>query len=360
MSRKAPTAYPISKPTKPEPIKNPYKTLGVKNTDSLETINASYKKLIFALHPDKALTKEALQLGWSVADKNDAFNSVKTAYEEILKLRKTSDFPDYNIDYYINEELKIRSMFPTTNQQNQQQFIQQPQQNQQQTVNKPQQIYQKVAPEIFNKAFEQEQRKNAEEGLIIDPYAKGYSDFGRTSEKEANAIFRSGSRADIPVPKSKKDYKFDEVKLGEDGRLINYVPKDTDKFGLPTHKIGYAELGLTVIDDFSVKSTTKGPLCGTDLTNAYSNQEYWEDVALSKDIDLYNKYNDKTDLNKMMSQLKTSRVDKFEIDPVLQEKLNREAEQEQMLEDLRQMQQKKQDLYIDKMAGGRVSYQARR
>ena len=359
MSSKKPTSYPIPKDLEKEPtfqkIVDPYKVIGIKNTDTLDTIHSAYKKLIMVLHPDKALTTEAKKMGWTMSDKNEAFESVKKAYDQILIIRKESDCPDYNIDYYINEELKIKikdDFKKNSNDSNDNSNI------------RPQLTVPLISAasgsefnaDKFNKTFEHDKKYHEENGYI-DPFSRGYNSFGRTSETEAASIMRSGSRPDIPIPKSKDQYKFDEPELNEEGRLITTIPKETSKFGLPTHNIPYTELGLTTVSDYSVKSTYKGGLYGTDLQSAYgSNNEYWEDITRKKDTDLYNKFNNKSGLDELMNKIKNERVDKYDFDPILQEKLDREEEQERKLEEIRKRHQEQQDLYFDKMSVGRVSY----
>ena len=349
MSFKNPSSYPIPKLEKKEAstqkLADPYKVIGVKNNDTLDTIHVAYKKLIMVLHPDKSLSAEAKKMGWSINDKNEAFKSVKDAYDQILILRKESDCPDYNIDYYINEELKIKlrdNDFSNYKQAG--------------SVVGPAPSGSDFSSDKFNKTFELDKKAHEENGYI-DPFSRGYDSFGRTSEAEAQSIMRSGSRPDIPVPKSKDQYKFDEPELNNEGHLITHVPKETSKFGLPTHNIPYTELGLTTVTDYSVKSIYKGGLYGTDLQSAYgTNNEYWEDINKKKDSDLFNKYNNKTGLDELMNKIKNERVDKYDFDPVLQEQLDRETEQERKLEEIRHQHQEQQDLYFDKMAVGRISY----
>lgn len=324
--KKNPLTYPIQET---QQIKDPYKTLGVKNTDTLDTIHKVYKKYITALHPDKALTTEAKKLGWTVESKFEAFTEVKDAYEKILILRKESKCPDYNIDYYIDEELKTR--LSTTFKQ---------EDTRPENYNK----------DKFNKNFEIEKKKHEENGFI-DPFAKGYEGFGRTSEEDAKAILRGSGRAEVPIP---KQYNLEKPKLTEEGRLVVAVPKETQAFGLPTHNIPFSELGLTTVTNFSIKSTCKGGLCGTDLVSAYSNNEYWED-SVKRDPDLYKKYTDTTDPAKLISK----RTEKVDFDPIIQQQINAEKEKEEKMEELRRTYLKQQDLYYDRVSTGRIAYKQR-
>src|SRR5690348_14727146 len=86
---------------------NPYEILGVKETDSLEHIEHVYKQFIKLLHPDKSNTQEARALKMGQEEKSEYLMLIRTAYKNIISGRKETKYPDYKIDYEVDQESRI-------------------------------------------------------------------------------------------------------------------------------------------------------------------------------------------------------------------------------------------------------------
>jgi hypothetical protein len=359
-SSKIPANYPVYKLT-------PYQILGTSPKDTLPVINAAYRSLVMVLHPDKALSVEAKKLGWSNEEKLEAFDQVRSAYKQILMERKESDCPDYNIDYYINEDLLQNGDYEkymdfqkkTTVNPNQVNSNVNPNQVNTNTnhnqVNSNHNQQHQLNPSgpfdsnKFNEFFTVTQKKHEENGFS-DPFARGYNNLFNTSEdtkeRERSMIKSSMSRPDIQVSREKPSLEKPDY---TNGKLVQYVPKDLDSVGILTHKVSYAELGLNQVNDFSVKLQCKGSICGSDLMAVYGqNNEYWEDSVL-RDKDLSSKFLDKTAPEKKMNEHlgQRSNFNFKEIDPAVQRSLMTEELSYQNSEKLRQLHQQKMDNYYN-------------
>lgn len=319
--KKLPFEYPSS------PIAedvSPYDVLGVSKDNSIDEINAVYKRLVIMLHPDKQMTAEALKMGWSVEEKNQAFREVRKAYQTILKTRKESNFPDYNIDYFINEEF-----------------------SQQNALDRMGMTQEEARGEFnadrFNDNFKKEQSYHEHQGFN-DPFSRGYNEFSTGKNFNSSDKITMPVRSDIEVSKNPILSKPEMV----NGKIVRYVPKDTASVGLaPTG--GFMELGVTVIDDFSMTMDCKGGICGSDLMSVYGqNNENWED-SVARDEKLYKKYNDQTRPEKKMNNLKNYRdqnaTPKF--DPRIQKQIDEENAKNEKMKSVRNSYLKQQDDYYE-------------
>jgi hypothetical protein len=329
---KLPSSYPI--PLEHGPggeSQNPYTLLGVTPETPIEDINAVYKKLLIVLHPDKGITEDAQRLGWTVEEKNKAFRQIRNAYKVILKTRKEMDFPDYNLDYFVNEEF-----------------------SQQYGLDRLNMTKQDTSPDNFslnkfNQNFGTEQQYHEKQGFA-DPFAQGYKEFG------GNKVFSdSGPTLKMPARPDIEAYTPTEFAKPEmvDGRIAKYIPKDIESVGIQaSHGVGFAELGLTTVDDFSMSMSCKGGICGSDLMSVYgTNNENWED-SVARDKELYNKYNDTTAPERKMSKLRSSRktFDFKDVDPTIQRQIDEEERQNKRMQAMRQSYIQDQDRYYDEFA----------
>jgi curved DNA-binding protein CbpA len=309
---------------------SPYEILGVSSDTSIDEINKLYKKLVISLHPDKGLSEEAIQMGWTVEEKNQAFRDVRKAYQTILKTRKDSDCPDYNIDYYIDEEFSQAHRLDKMG------------------LNPTDALPENFNVKHFNQNFSAEQQFHEQNGFS-NPYERGYNEFGKSKED----FFRDDkikmpTRADIEVTKNPV---LERAQM-KDGRLINYVPKDQESFGLQAPGVGYTELGITTVEDFSMTMDCKGGICGSDLMSVYGqNNENWED-SVARDQSLYAKYNDQTRPEKKMNRLHNDRknFDFKDVDPEIQRQIDQEKAAEERMERMRRSFVSSQDRYYDEFA----------
>lgn len=323
--KKLPFQYPMPKESKK---RSPYEILGVNPDDSIDEINAIYKKLVINLHPDKGLNEEAIKMGWTIEDKNRAFRQVRKAYKTILKSRKESDCPDYNIDYYINEEFtqthRLDRLGMTKADTTPDNF----------NINK------------FNRGYEAEMKYHEQHGFS-DPYSRGYNEFDTGKDYNSNEKIKMPVRADIDVTKNPKLAKAPM----KNGQIIRHVPKDQASFGMEPNG-SYAELGITNIQDFSMTMDCKGGICGSDLMAVYGqNTENWED-SVARDRNLYSKYNDETRIDKKMNLLRSERenFDFKAVDPEIQRQIRQEEEMNRKMDQMRASYIQSQDRYYDEYA----------
>ncbi len=385
---KIPANYPINELT-------PYQILGASENDSITEINSIYKRLVMVLHPDKALTADAKRLGWSAEEKSEAFNQVRKAYKTILKERKESNVPDYNIDYLIDENLKQDRLFNqynefvsstkskvsfdsvpifntgrandikhdgasgaaskgkghTTRDDIYNEFDIENGLNKSTVKSFP--VIDKFNQDKFNEFFEHNKRKQQEDGFD-DPFNRGYNDmFKPMSTEESNLIKSSLSRPDISV-QTPSILKRPDMK---DGRIVSYGIREN--FLLSEPSVGYAEIGLSNVEDFSITVGGISSDCihGSDLMAVYGqNYEYWED-SVKRDKNIYDKYNDTLAPEKKMNSHLSERSNlSYEPDLEIQREIDLENKRKEKLEELRKYQAKKEDNYYIARNGGRLNY----
>lgn len=306
---------------------SPYQILGVKEDDSLSDITKVYKNLMRILHPDKSNTSGYQELNLSIEKRIEAFRNVKNAYTNILKYRKESQYPDYNLDYFIEQELKQNL------------------QNTDYTV-------QDTTPEnfnvnIFNNKFSGEKELHEKNGMA-DPYSRGYEMFSTKNMNDSGPVKIQPRKAiDVSTPKT---FSSNEI--------VNYLPKEAAVLLGETSSIGYQELGITTVDDFSmVTGSCKGKLCGSDLMSVYGkNKENWED-SVSKNKQLFDRYNDDTDLTKKMNSIQGSRAGIYSepLDKDIQKKIDEDIETAKMMENIRQRNLQKVEGYYTNYTKGQIT-----
>lgn len=299
--------------------------MGVKETDSIEHIDKVYTNFMMILHPDRENTQGAKALNMSREEKMQFMQLIRESYKSIIELKnKQKAYPDYEVNYDIedvriglnNTQLNNINLDPNNFNSNN-----------------------------FNKAFQNSIERDMKSGMV-DAYQRGYNNFDSRDYNDTSKVSMP-SRAEIPVEKP-KEFKRPEMK---DNRLVEYVPQF---ISLGKTGINYEELGLSNISDFSTTTTGKGKLAGTDLMSVYgSNYEYWEETV-KRDSNLYNKYNDSTNVGTKMQQYKGSRENIYK-EPIDQRMLAAEAEQNRIQmqqEKLRRLNQSKRDEYYNEINRG--------
>lgn len=316
------------------PQVSPYEVLGVKKEDNLEHINSVYKQLILLLHPDKTKSANSAKLGINSKDKLDAFIKVRDAYKVILKQRKESQYPDYNIDYFIDEEFKQNL--------DQYGYVEDDVTSDNFSQNK------------FNRKFDEEKKHHDKNGMA-DPFSRGYSEFGFKETDESRAMLTGGARSQISVSEPKE---FIEPDM-HDGRLVQYIPKESGFKPIGASSINYQELGLISVDDFSMSTgNCKGQLCGTDLMSVYgNNKENWE-TSVMRDESLHSRFNDQTDLNKKMNSMSSTRGNIYNEpkDRNLETQLREQDRMAQRMETIRRANMRNTELYYNDHTKSRIGY----
>jgi hypothetical protein len=352
-----------------------YQILGVKQTDTIEHIDSVYKKLITALHPDKALTDEAKRLGWTNEEKINAFNNVRRAYKLIKESTKVINVPDYNINYTVNNDFKINSSdFNQMHHGPNGSTGQQVQFNRAGPVGPVQGARPVTGPRgpgqapigpgtsngrgldtvKFNKQFDTRKQKEEIDGFG-DPYSIGYNDFFKTStdaesELEKSMIKKGLTRPNIDVVKNPVQNKR---KMNQDGTLVRFEPLDVNNFNT-VGNIDCSILGLDKVSDYSVKLNCG--ISGTDLMSAYgSNDEYWED-SVRRDPSLYERFNDTTKIDKKMNSHLVSRTnyDPKTIDPEIARKIEQEEQRRVEQQFNRNMYLQKKDQFLNQSSIGYI------
>lgn len=300
---------------------SPYQILGVKNTDSIEHITDVYAKFMKVLHPDKANTKEAKALNLSYEDKLAYYNMIQQAYKTITSSRKQDNYPDYGIDYKIDDDMRVVSDIPAD-----------------------------ADSKKFNQKFDERQQVVEKAGMN-DPYSRGYNEF--SNGKDFNNLSKV-------TPKSySMDVQITTPKLHvpdmKDNSVVEYIPEFTDM--LTNSSIKYNELGLVSVSDFSFTGVGKGSLHGTDLMSVYGqNFENWEDTV-KRDKRLHSKFSDETNITKKMSQIESDRAGIYsaELDrKMLKEEVNRNKTQ-MLEENMRNMNLRQRDGFYNELNLGRLN-----
>jgi len=305
---------------------NPYEILGVSERDSLAHIENTYKNLIKLLHPDKAHTTEARKLKMSAEDKMQYIQIIRKAYTTIMDVRKETQYPDYTMDYSVDQDTRI-NLYQGLTQDDAKNFNTQK----------------------FNNIFEMGLERDRKAG-IQDPFGRGYDVFDKGKQYDgAHKVTLQTYNHDVPVETPKEFYKPDM----QDNRLVEYLP---DALDLPT--IGkFQELGLATVTDFSVTLAGKGAIAGADLDQVYGkNYEYWE-TSVQRDPHLRAKYSDTTSLGSRMANTEKDRGNIYNLPPdnkMLEAEKARNFAMEQK-EKIRHMTQAQQDEYFDFINAGRIT-----
>ncbi len=237
---------------------NPYEILGVSETDTVDHIEHVYQQFMKLLHPDKANSQEARKLKMGKHEKLQYLEMIREAYKTIMSTKKETNYPDYKLDYEIDQDSKIHLHNGLT-------------EDDAKNLNKTK----------FNKIFIDSLERDKKAG-IVDAFGRGYSEFdvGRKFSDEGPLTMPSYSEMSVETPKvfSRPDMK--------DNRLVEYIPESSVFSAVG---MDYQELGITNVSDFSMNTSGKGALGGTDLNNAYGNNfEPWE-TTVKRDAKLYAK-----------------------------------------------------------------------
>jgi len=255
---------------------NPYEILGVSETDTLEHIEHVYKSFMRLLHPDKANTVEARNLKMDQNEKSEYLILIRGAYNSIVSTKRETKYPDYRMDYKVDQDTRIN--IDKT-------FID----DDGEDFNKK-----------FNKKFNDGLERDKKAG-IVDAFGRGYGDFD-TGKKfsDGGKVVMPAYSPDIDVEASKIFHRPNM----KDNRLVEYLP-ESKTFG--SIGMDYQELGLSNVSDFSMTTTGKGGLGGTDLMSVYGNNyEPWEQTVM-RDPTLAAKFSDEGDIRQRMSKMENDR-----------------------------------------------------
>jgi len=230
----------------------PYDILGIEPTSDKYAISGAYKRMILLVHPDKAKSNG---LGWTKDQCQEAFGKIRKAYKTIVRDLNFTDMPDYNLDYDNNavDRLDVGDFKKCKN----------------------------VAE--FNKLYTAQRTAEMRDGYV-DAYSIGYDKFNRPADDNKTKILLTKEYSP-----SASEHKAKKTR--------NKMVKHTQMKSLASSDSEY-ELGLTTVDDFSFKGGgSKNGLMGSDLSQVHEEFENW-DVSVSRNPELYKKYNTTRDLDK--------------------------------------------------------------
>jgi curved DNA-binding protein CbpA len=210
---------------------DPYKMLGLKQDFEIEDLRSNFKKLVLKVHPDK-----------NPNGSDEAFKIVAHCYKILLKEHKRKEkekqynelkngFKDYK---KTQEDVKLYNTEMKMNYDSQEKF-----------------------GKHFNETFDKFRVKNA--------YDDGYA-----NAMEAHNDIRAEINIDNKMGKYNRDKfndEFDKSTVIPEKKIIKYeVPE-----ALVSCKVlGYSELGVSNINDFSGENETLKKLNYTDYMKAYS------------------------------------------------------------------------------------------
>jgi curved DNA-binding protein CbpA len=306
---------------------NPYEILGVSETDSLDHIEYTYKEFMKLLHPDKANTPMARNLKMGQEEKSEYLMLIRNAYKTIISSRRETKYPDYKMDYSINQESRINMDKSFLEEEDGISFN-----------------------DKFNKKFNEGLNRDKKAG-IVDAFGRGYGDFdtGKNFTDEGKISMPSYS-SDIDVEASKI---FQRPNM-KDNRLVEYLP-DSNVFG--SIGMDFQELGLTNISNFSMTTTGKGGLGGTDLMSVYGNNyEPWEKTIM-RDPKLSAKFSDEGDVNKRMVRMEQDRGSIYDLpidNKMMEQERARNFATEQQ-EKIRMANKSYRDEYYNELNKGRLN-----
>ena len=306
---------------------NPYEILGVSEFDSLEHIESVYKKYLLLLHADKAHTQEAKNLSMGQEEKNQYLQLIRGAYTRIVSSRKETKYPDYKIDYTIDQDTRINI---------DKSFLEELDDGE-------------GFNEKFNRKFKEGLERDKKAG-VVDAFGRGYGefDFGKKFSDEGKITMPTYNR-EIDVESSKIFHRPDM----KDNRLVEYLPESS--FG--TTGMDYQELGLTNVSDFSMTTSGKGALGGTDLMSVYGNNyEPWEKTIM-RDPKLSAKFIDETNVSQRMAQMEEDRGNIYDLpidQNIMEAERTRNFAMEQQ-EKIRMANKNFRDEYYNELNKGRLT-----
>jgi curved DNA-binding protein CbpA len=196
---------------------DPYSVLGVSIDINFKDLRSHFIKLSRKWHPDKNRSPDAGRI----------FNELRQAYNAIKDIRQIANFPDYDLDYLIDEDHKIE-----------------------QTVTESQ----------FRQSL-----NNFEPYVPKDAYHPDFTDSREVDNKPVGSV--SYSSIDIPIPKTKP--KLRNVEYSKDindelmfGNILQYG--NTAK--------GWANPNNSVVVHGHAEYATfgKDSIVGYDITEAYN------------------------------------------------------------------------------------------
>lgn len=306
---------------------NPYEILGVKESDSFKHINAVYNDFLRLLHSDRSNTIEAKELNMTPEEKNKYLKLIRNAYKQIVNIRKEINYPDYEMSYDIDKDMKINligtglSVDDATNFNNSK----------------------------FNNEFNKTLERDRKVGMD-DPFNRGYGEFsaGKSFVDSKEPLSLPSYNHDIPVEKPKIFAKPDM----KDDRIVEHVPES----GINLSGLQHQELGIVNVSDFGMTTTGKDSIIGSDLNSVYgTNNEFWGD-SIKRDSYLSNKYTDEGDIRKKLSSLESDRGMIYDM-PIDEKLMSMEIDKNNLIkqqEILRKKHLDERDNYFNELNMGRL------
>lgn len=261
-------------------IKKTFAILGIQDPDSvtIDELNYNYINLVKLSHPDR-LTKLDIENGWTKSKKEFLFQQIAEAYKvamTYLNNKKYNNFPNQDINYSVNISVmnNVNNLgalnSANTNNMN---------------INE------------FNNMFEELKKTNAN-NVNENSDNRGYEMFKR-DENYARNIIASGVTY-VPLHVEKTNETERDI-ISDNNDIITYDSINS-KYFLLNEKT----------QDFSIQvnntNTNSNSIYGADLMSVYGNNYIdWESNIKSKNKELFEKYNNKEDINKLFSRENSTR-----------------------------------------------------
>lgn len=307
--------------------RSPYDVLGVNPTDTFENITQSYNTLVKILHPDKSDGRFVM----SREEQTRAYNEVREAYKKIRELNKINkrNFNKFDKEYKVGNDFKINSVFSSSDGD--------------------------ISPEKFNQAFEEHLSSIDKSDAVSDPSKRGYAEF--SSSRYAS----SGPIRAVPVYSGSVDISEKEkMEFNEQRKQrsrLDLAVRLPDELGFelgPSCAFSNCqELGVTNIADFSMRTTGKASICGTDLMSAFADTECWEQIA-SRNPDAISKFTSTEEVGSMASKMRSAR-ETVKVDPEIDRLLKAKSIIEKTTDAARMNAQKIRDDYYNDLNAARLS-----
>lgn len=306
---------------------DPYKILGVKESDSMEQIESVYRNFVKILHPDK----DSKSLKMTKQEQIKYFNLIKYAYKTIKDIKtkiEEKELPDYNMSYEVSNDFTINFNNGLTKED-----------------------ADNFSSSKFNQMYEQSLIRDQQAGMA-NPFSRGYNEFdaGKDYTKTGNVNNVPSYAGDISVENSKN---VQRPNMKNENKLTEYLPKSCDLGS--TTCLSYEELGLTNVSDFSMSMS--GGIEGYDLMSVYGrNSEPWEDT-FKRDEKMYSRYMDNEDVFSKANKLQSNRSNIYN-EPIDKKIMKMEKKHNRMMEEnekLKRDYMNKRDEYYDNLNMGRLN-----
>jgi len=288
---------------------NPYKILGVSKNYTLEELRNNYKRIALQVHPDKGGSNELFQL-------------VTQCYKRLLKhyeKKMEKDFMELKNEFKQFETEKRSGNADLATMYEQERSRQPPP-----AMERPRGGVDNRNQGEFMTAF----NRIFEENRLDDAMAVGY---GHTMAAS------SAAREDINIPNKMKTFKLNNFNKAFDKQAVNDGNKEIMQYKPPeptlmAKRVGFSELGINEVDDFSGANDTIKKVNYMDYMKAHTTSKLIDPKLVKSRQDF-----------KSMKELETHRSQNTTMNDNEWKEYNDAVEHQKALDMRRQQHQMEQD-----------------